>query len=288
MTNSELNWSKWLEKSRFDYMTEEQKQQTMNWLFSVRNAVLSNANIKYNDVVIDIGTGNGLLAFGAIEKISNQGRVIFSDKFEDCVETCKSIAEEMDISKPHDFLLSDCCDIKLPNNYVDKALMRSVLVHVLDKRQAFSEVYRILKPNGVFSAFEPVIRSNTRCSELISASDVSDYSDFKKAEDEFMCSEFDPLTNFDETTISKDLDEIGFSDGVLDKQVVSSSYIVQKGMVESWLTIPPSPGSKTSKEKYLMYFEEPKVNRYISELQQVLENKTITIKSNVLYIKAIK
>ena len=288
MTNSELNWSKWLEKSRFDYMTEEQKQQTMNWLFSVRNAVLSNANIKYNDVVIDIGTGNGLLAFGAIEKISNQGRVIFSDKFEDCVETCKSIAEEMNISKPHDFLLSDCCDIKLPNNYVDKALMRSVLVHVLDKRQAFSEVYRILKPNGVFSAFEPVIRSNTRCSELISESDVSDYSDFKKAEDEFMSSEFDPLTNFDETTISKDLDEIGFSDGVLDKQVVSSSYIVQKGMVESWLTIPPSPGSKTSKEKYLMYFEEPKVNRYISELQQALENKTITIQSNVLYIKAIK
>ena len=288
MTNSELNWSKWLEKSRFDYMTEEQKQQTMNWLFSVRNAVLSNANIKYNDVVIDIGTGNGLLAFGAIEKISNQGRVIFSDKFEDCVETCKSIAEEMNISKPHDFLLSDCCDIKLPNNYVDKALMRSVLVHVLDKKQAFSEIYRVLKPNGVFSAFEPIIRSNTRCWELVSSRDISDYSDFKNAEDEFMSLETDPLTNFDETTISRDLEEIGFSDGVLDKQVVASSYVVQKGMVESWLKIPPSPGTKTSKEKYLMYFEEPKVDRYISELQQALENKTITIKSNVLYIKAIK
>ena len=288
MTNSELNWSKWLEKSRFDYMTEEQKQQTMNWLFSVRNAVLSNANIKYNDVVIDIGTGNGLLAFGAIEKISNQGRVIFSDKFEDCVETCKSIAEEMNISKPHDFLLSDCCDIKLPNNYVDKALMRSVLVHVLDKMQAFSEIYRVLKPNGVFSAFEPIIRSNTRCWELVSSRDISDYSDFKNAEDEFMSLETDPLTNFDETTISRDLEEIGFSDGVLDKQVVASSYVVQKGMVESWLKIPPSPGTKTSKEKYLMYFEEPKVDRYISELQQALENKTITIKSNVLYIKAIK
>ena len=288
MTNSELNWSKWLEKSRFDYMTKEQKLQTTNWLFSVRNAVLSNANIKPNDVIIDIGTGNGLLAFGALEQISEKGKVIFSDKFEDCIKTCEELAKELNIQKPHKFLLSDCCNIKLADNYVDKALMRSVLVHILDKKQALSEIYRILKPKGIFSAFEPIIRSNTRCWELVSEHELSDYNDFKKAEDEFMSSEFDPLTNFDETTLSQDLDEIGFSDGVLDKQIVESNYIVQKGMIDSWLTIPPSPGAKTSKEKYLMYFEEHKVNNYISELQQALENKNITIKSNVIYIKAIK
>ena len=46
MTDSKLNWSKWLLKSRFEYMTEEQKEQTLRWLATVRNAVLGNADIQ--------------------------------------------------------------------------------------------------------------------------------------------------------------------------------------------------------------------------------------------------
>lgn len=288
MTDSKLNWSKWLLKSRFEYMTEEQKEQTLRWLATVRNAVLGNADIQPEDTVIDLGTGTGLLALGALDRINEFGKVIFSDKFEDCLLTCKELIKDFNFDKPYEFLLSDCCDIKMPKNSVDKALMRSVLVHVLDKKQALAEIYRILRPQGVFSAFEPVIRSNTKCWELVNEHDLSDYNDFKNAEEEFMSSVNDPLTNFDEDTIAKDLDEVGFSDGILDKQVVESKYIVEPGMVQSWVSIPPSPGAKTTREKFLMYFEEPKVNRYISELQQILENKVVTIKSNVLYIKAIK
>ena len=288
MTDSKLNWSKWLLKSRFEYMTEEQKEQTLRWLATVRNAVLGNADIQPEDTVIDLGTGTGLLALGALERINEFGKVIFSDKFEDCLLTCKELIKDFNFDKPYEFLLSDCCDIKMPKNSVDKALMRSVLVHVLDKKQALAEIYRILRPQGIFSAFEPVIRSNTKCWELVNEHDLSDYNDFKNAEEEFMSSVNDPLTNFDEDTIAKDLDEVGFSDGILDKQVVESKYIVEPGMVQSWVSIPPSPGAKTTREKFLMYFEEPKVNRYISELQQILENKVVTIKSNVLYIKAIK
>lgn len=288
MTNEILNWSKWLLNSRFSYMSEEQKQQTLQWLISVRNAVLNNANIRPTDTVIDIGTGTGLLAFGAFEYIDTSGKVIFSDKFEDCLDNCKKIAQESKIEKPYEFLLSDCCDIKLPPNSVDKAVMRSVLVHILDKEQAFSEIYRILKPQGVFSAFEPVIRSNTRCWELVSEDMISDYNDFKKAEEECMTSDTDPLTNFDDKSISNTLKTVGFTDGIIDKQVVESSYVVTQGMVENWLTTPPSPTAKTMKEKFLMFFDETKVDNYIKELQNALNNKNINIKSNVLYIKAIK
>ncbi len=288
MTDSKLNWSKWLLKSRFEYMTEEQKEQTLRWLATVRNAVLGNADIQPEDTIIDLGTGTGLLALGALERINEFGKVIFSDKYEDCLLTCKELIKDFEFNKPYEFLLSDCCDIKKPENSVDKVLMRSVLVHVLDKKQALAEICRILRPQGIFSAFEPVIRSNTKCWELVNEHDLSDYNDFKLAEEEFMASANDPLTNFDEDTIAKDLDEVGFSDGILDKQVVESKYIVEPGMVQSWVSIPPSPGAKTTREKFLMYFEEPKVNRYINELQQILENKIVTIKSNVLYIKAIK
>lgn len=288
MSDTTLNWSQWLLKSRFSYMSEEQKQQTLQWLLSVRNAVLHNASIRPSDTVIDLGTGTGLLGFGALDFIDNTGKVIFSDKFEDCLESCKELAKNLKTDKHFEFLLSDCADIKLPSNSVNRALMRSVLVHILDKDTVFAEIYRILKPQGVFSAFEPVIRSNTRCAELVAPDMLSDYMDFKNAEEECMTSMSDPLTNFDENTIAKGLDTAGFSDGIIDKQVVESNYVVAKDMVKNWLTTPPSPGTKTMKEKFLMYFEEPKVDKYIAELQAALENKNVSIKSNILYIKAIK
>ncbi len=288
MTDSKLNWSKWLTQSRFEYMTRDQKEQTIQWLFAVRDAVLSNADIQQTDTVLDLGTGTGLLAFGALEKTNRDGKVIFSDKFEDCLSSCQKLAKDLNVNGNYEFLLSDCCDIKLPNNSVDKAVMRSVLVHILDKKQALSEICRILKPQGIYSAFEPIIRSNTKCWELVSSNMLSDYTDFKKAEEEFMTADDDPLTNFDEITISKDLQDAGFIDGILDKQVVESNYVVQSGMVERWVSIPPSPGAKTTKEKFLMYFDEKKVNNYLKELQMALENKPVSIKSNVLFIKAIK
>lgn len=288
MSETTLKWSDWLLKSRFAYMTEKQKKETLQWLLNVRDAVLHNANIKPDDIVIDLGTGTGLLAFGALDFINENGKVIFSDKFKDCLDVCENLMKNLNLNKNVEMLISDCTNIKLPDNSVDKAVMRSVLVHILDKKQAFSEIFRILKPGGIYSAFEPLINSNTRCWELVSPSQLSDYDDFKKAEDECMTSEHDPLTNFDENSISKDLEEAGFSDGVIDKKVVESKYIVQKGMVTTWLTTPPSPNAKTMKEKLLLYFDERKVNNYISELQNALENNTVNIKSNVMFIKAKK
>ena len=40
------NWSTWLKKTRFSYMTEIQKEQTLNWLISIRDQVLLLADIK--------------------------------------------------------------------------------------------------------------------------------------------------------------------------------------------------------------------------------------------------
>lgn len=282
------NWSQWLKNTRFSYMDENQVTQTLNWLGFVRDAVIENAEIKPDDTVIDIGTGTGLLGFGALEMLGEKGKVIFSDKFEDCLVECKKLIDTLQIAPKYEFLQTGCESIKLEKKSVNKALMRSVLVHILDKQTAINEIYRILKPGGIFSAFEPVIRSNTRYYELTMPYNISDYEDFKKAEMELMSNENDPLTNFDENSLAKNLEEAGFKDASLDVQSTASTYIVQANAVESWFDAPPSPGSSSMKQKFLLYFDENKVNTYIQEVKQDLTGKEITVKANTLLIKAVK
>lgn len=280
------NWSQWLKQSRFSYMSEEQKEQTINWLQAIKNAVLANAALEKTDIVIDIGTGTGLLAFGAMDVGCE--KVIFSDKFEDCLVSCKEILDQVGVSAGYEMLQSACEEINLPDEAVDKALMRSVLVHILDKQTAINEVFRILKKGGKFCAFEPIIASNTRYHELLTPENIENYEEFKKVEDEFMSNQSDPLCNFDENSLAKNLDDAGFSDGVIDLQVVQSEYVVNKDMVETWFNTPPSPDQPTMRERFEHKISQEKVAKFIQDVKNDLSGRNITIKSNTVFITAIK
>lgn len=269
-------------------MNEVQIQQTFNWLFALRDIVISKANIKAGDKVIDIGCGSGLLAFGVIEKFKDSVDIIFSDKFEDCLEECKKLLSQCDVPNKATFLQSDCLDIKLPDFSVDKAMTRSVLVHIVDKQKAINEIYRILKKGGTYSAFEPIIKSNTRYHELTSPDEITDWQAFKEAEDDFMTDINDPLINFDAQSIAQNLDIAGFSDGDIDVQDTPSTYVAQKDSIIKWFDSAPSPDRPTSRERFLKYFDEKKVNNYILEVQKALGDKTITVNSKTIFIRATK
>lgn len=282
------NWSTWLKKTRFSYMNELQVQQTLKWLLTIRNQVLEMAQIKENQKVADFGCGSGLLAFGVIEKFKDKVEVIFSDKFQDCLDECAQILNNSEIPYMACFLKSDISDIKLESNYLDRALTRSVLVHVREKQPAFNELYRVLKKEGIYCAFEPIISQNTKYYELLLPNQISDYFDFKKAEKEFMSNVNDSLVNFNAESLEKNLLEAGFCDVNVDVQIVASKYAPSKEAVMSWFTAPPAPDQKTMKERFLEYFDEKKVDNFISEVQQALSGKEIKISSNTALIKAIK
>lgn len=280
-------WSEWLKNSRFSYMTDEQKEQTLRWLHAVRDIVLSRADIRTGDTLLDIGTGTGLLAFGAYELMQGKGRVIASDIAVDCLEECKKIAEACGIGGGIEFLESSADGIQLPDNSVDVAVMRSVLVHILDKPSSIKEIFRVLKPGGRVSVFEPVISTNTKYYELVGP-DFPDYEKFKKVEHEMMTNLNDPLTNFTQETLVQDFKDAGFKDVDLDLQTAESTYPVSASMIEPWFSTPPSPGSLTLKQKFLKCFSEDDVNAYIENLKKDLDGRTITVKSYTAFVSAVK
>jgi len=282
------NWSEWLKSSRFSYMSEEQKEQTFRWLSLVKDKIIDRSNLKPDDTLLDIGTGTGLLAFGAYDFLRQHGKVIASDYVEDCIQECKKIIDSIEPQNKMEFLLSNASNIDLPENSVDVTVMRSVMVHILEKQPVLDECYRVLKPGGRISIFEPIINSNTRNSELINPDNCPDFEKYKEVESIIMTMPNDSLMNFDEKTLQDNFVKAGFKKIKVDLCTEKSVYKATAAMIDPWFNTPPNPGGMTLKQRFLNYFSEEEIEKYIAVIKADLDEKMITVKSNSVYISAEK
>jgi cyclopropane fatty-acyl-phospholipid synthase-like methyltransferase len=62
-------------------------------LYPIRDRVLDHAALRDGDTLLDIGCGDGLIAFGALEK-SPASRIIFSDISQDLLDHARSLAHQ--------------------------------------------------------------------------------------------------------------------------------------------------------------------------------------------------
>lgn len=148
-------WTKWLLERRHGG-DEEAFRQTMEWLKPVRDKVLEHAALAGDETLLDVGCGDGLIGFGALEKL-DAGQVIFSDVSQDLLAICQSIASEMNVLDRCQFVQADAAALTpIADSSVHVVTTRSVLIYVKDKRGAFDAFYRVLKPAGILSIFEPI------------------------------------------------------------------------------------------------------------------------------------
>ncbi|MFL5952614.1 MAG: class I SAM-dependent methyltransferase [Gaiellaceae bacterium] len=140
-------WAEWL-RTRRDGGSPEQREAALAFLAPIRDRILDGADVAATDVVLDVGCGDGLVGLGALER---GARVIFSDISEDCLADCRSIAGEL--AEYRRVSATDLGDV-----VADVVTMRSVLIYVAQKQRAFREFFRVLRPGGRLSIFEPINR----------------------------------------------------------------------------------------------------------------------------------
>jgi arsenite methyltransferase len=97
------------------------------------------------------------IAFGALERVSPSGHVIFSDISQDLLDHCQAAAAAEGLLDRYQFVLTSAdCLTDVADASVDNVTTRSVLIYVKDKAAALREFYRVLRPGGRVSLFEPI------------------------------------------------------------------------------------------------------------------------------------
>lgn len=151
-------WAEWLLERRHGGDAERLRR-TLEFLGTRRDLVLDHAGIEPGDTVLDVGCGDGLLGFGALERVGPDGRVIFSDHSPDLVERCRELAADLHAKDRCAFVEAALPDLtEVDDASVDVVMTRSVLIYVDDKAGTFATLHRVLRPGGRLSIFEPINR----------------------------------------------------------------------------------------------------------------------------------
>jgi len=111
-------------------------------------AIVENIDIKETDTILDIGFGNGYL----IRKLSNKnpqkmyGIEISPDMLHMTIKKNWKKVEEGKVQ----LLLANVQDLPFENSSIDKVYTVNTVYFWQDIHKGFSEIKRILKPNGIF------------------------------------------------------------------------------------------------------------------------------------------
>lgn len=293
MTESKLDmWAQWLLQRRAAHGDPEQtKAVLVNFLYPIRDKVLSHASLNEGETLLDVGCGDGLIAFGALEKVK-ASRVIFSDISQDLLDHSQSLAHEMQVSERCTFLRASADDLHgVENESVEVVTTRSVLIYVAAKQKAFNEFFRVLKPGGRLSIFEPINRfSWPEPPELFNGYDVTPVmviADKLKNVYNRIQPDSDPMLDFDERDLIVFAEKAGFREVhlELEAEIKPRPHI---GNWEGFIHYAGNPKIPTLEEAMSQVLSAEEIEKFTAHLRPLVDAGQGTSRLALTYLWAIK
>ncbi len=117
----------------------------------------ADANIHKGDTVLDLGSGAGNDVFVASKLVGDKGYVIGVDMTNAMITKANENKQKLGYQNV-EFVLGEIEALPLQENSIDVVISNCVLNLVPDKKKAYTEVHRVLKPKGHFSMSDIVIK----------------------------------------------------------------------------------------------------------------------------------
>ncbi len=283
-------WSEWLLNRRFGG-DPERMNRMLSMLYPVRDKVLSHLDLQENQTLLDVGCGDGLIAFGALEKFA-RCEVIFSDISQDLLDHVETLARKMNVEDRCRFVYAAADDLSMfENESVEAVTTRSVLIFVADKQKAFTEFHRILKPGGRVSIFEPISNfSDPEPADRFAGYDITPVKEItqkiKDLYDRIQPPGLDPMGNFDERDLLSYAEKAGFKEVHLELQAN-----IMPADAMDWDVILNTPWnakvpSLAEAMKQTLTSEE--TEKFVNHLRPLVEGGKGISRSAVAYLWAVK
>ena len=288
-------WAQWLLHRRHGGDPARLKA-TLDYLYPVRDRVLTNARLKDGGTLLDVGCGDGLVAFGALGR-NPTSKVIFADISQDLLDHASTLAREMKMTDRCEFLCASAEDLSvIQDESVDAVTTRSVLIYIANKQQAIGEFYRVLKPNGRLSVFEPINRFGLpEPAHLFWGLDATPVIEIaaklKAVYARLQPIDTDPMLNFDERDLIGQVERSGFRELHLDLEV----DIKPLGQLEdsnvtwsSFIGTAPNPKIPTLGEAMAQALSDDETAMFTAHMRPLVEDQAGRYRSAVAYLAASK
>ena len=285
-------WAEWLLHRR-DGGDPEQREKALEYLLPIRDRVLENARISSGDVLLDVGAGDGLIAFGALDRVGVDGRVLFSDVSADLLRHAESVATDLGCRDRVSFVEAQAEDLSpVPDGTIDVVTTRSVLIYVEDKARAFREFERVLRPGGRMSIFEPINSyfpetpdefwgfESRPVRDLVAR--VLEYEGWTES-----AYENDPMMNFAEKDLLRYSERAGFREVHVELlvDVQPGTWVVDW---ERLLNTSPNPNAHTVGEALRGALTEEELARFERHIRPLADAGRATKQSAFAYLYAVK
>ena len=289
-------WAAWVLERRFGDPGEAAR--TLESLAPVRERVLEAAQIESGDAVLDVGAGDGLIAFGALSLVGGEGKVIFADVSQELLDVSRELAAELEALDRCEFVLARAENLApLADESVDVVTTRSVVIYVDDKQRAFDEFQRVLKPGGRLSIFEPINRftfpepqGHLGGFDLTSVAPLVER--VRDTYNQLAGSGESTLIDFDERDLLEFAERAGFRKVELTYEAkIEHGGGAHWGSELSWETfirIAPNPLAPSLAETIDQALTPEEAKRFVAHMRPLFESRVGTARSAVVYLRAVK
>ena len=291
-------WFDWLVRTRHGG-DPRHEQVIRGELERIRDRVLLGAQLSPDMTLVDVGSGDGLIAFGALARTAPPLRVILTDISVALLEHAERSAVERGVRDQCTFLHTPAEQLPgIANDSIDVVTTRAVLAYVADKAAALREFYRVLRPGGRISIAEPIFRDNAQ--ELVTLHRMLGVQSapldprlrlflrWKSAQfpssEELM--ENTPITNFSERYLVSLCQLAGFGEIHLELHID-----IRKKFTVSWetfLDLSPHPQAPSLRTIMRSDFNEEERRELEAYLRPQVESEQGYERTTIAYLTAIK